>query len=255
MSRIDDSIPASTRRFLLRAGVATAAGAAIAGLPGVAPTNALAAATFGSPAYDAALAAKGGIKAVFQSPFYDAAFVAGNFLNHLLLLQLKNWLNSFQFAYKMAASDLHTLSATYASGNLLNYGDVLWEKYKLGEKYKIIDPATKAPAVRNPFVAARFGPNAPKDYTAPNNYYQDSGIEVLQQRGTIFLACNNSLNGHASAAVADKRAPAGMALADVVADFQANLIPGAVLTPAVVGEVSRAQAAGYSLLFIPNFAL
>jgi hypothetical protein len=245
----------SSRRALLRAGAGAAALGALGGLTSGASARPLAAATFGSPAYDAALAAKGGVKAVFQSPFYDATIVAGNFLNHLLLLQLKNWLNSFQFAYKMAATDLHTFSATYASANLLNYGDVLWEKYKLGEKYKIIDPATKAPAVRNPFVAARFGPNAPKDYTAPNNYYQDTGIEVLQQRGTIFLTCNNSLNGHASGAVADGRAPAGMAAADVVADFQANLIPGAVLTPAVVGEVSRAQAAGYSLLFIPNFAL
>jgi hypothetical protein len=41
--------------------------------------------------------------------------------------------------------------------------------------------------------------------------------------------------------------------AAVVADIQAHLIPGAVLIPAMVGEVSRAQAPGYSLVFVPVF--
>jgi hypothetical protein len=41
--------------------------------------------------------------------------------------------------------------------------------------------------------------------------------------------------------------------AAVVADIQANLIPGAVLIPSMVGEVSRAQQKGYSLVFVPAF--
>lgn len=39
----------------------------------------------------------------------------------------------------------------------------------------------------------------------------------------------------------------------VVADIQANLIPGAILIPAMVGEVSRVQQRGYSLVFVPAF--
>ena len=46
-----------------------------------------------------------------------------------------------------------------------------------------------------------------------------------------------------------------MEAADVASDIAANLIPGGVLVPAVVGEVSRAQTAGYSLVFIPKFSL
>ena len=91
---------------------------------------------FGSPDYEAALKITDGIKGVFQSPALDAMSVAGDNVNHLLLIQLKNWLNSFQFAYKDAPEDLHTLSATYGAANVLTYGDAVWEKYKLGEKYK-----------------------------------------------------------------------------------------------------------------------
>jgi hypothetical protein len=248
-----------TRRTLLGAGAALTAAGALGTLgrsnDALARPALATAPTFGSAAYDAALKATGGVKGLFQSPHEDAQLVAGDFVNHLLLLQLKNWLNSFQFAYQMDPADLHTLSATYASANILTYDDHIWSTYKIGEKYAITDPTTNAPAVRNVFLPSRFGPDAPKDYTAANNYYQDTGIEVLQQRGTIFLTCNNSLNGQASGAVADKRAPEGMEVADVVADFQAHLIPGATLTPAVVGEVSRAMAAGYSLVFIPVFKL
>jgi intracellular sulfur oxidation DsrE/DsrF family protein len=40
---------------------------------------------------------------------------------------------------------------------------------------------------------------------------------------------------------------------DVVKDIQANLIPGAVIIPAMVGEVSRLQQHGYTLVFVPAF--
>ena len=245
----------STRRTLLGAAAAVTAAGALGTLTRASTLAAQTTPQFGSPEYEAALKITDGIKGVFQSPALDAMSVAGDNVNHLLLIQLKNWLNSFQFAYKDAPDDLHTLAATYASANVLTYGDAVWEKYKLGEKYEITDPTTGAPAIRNLFWPSRFGPDAPKDITAKDNYYQDTGIEVLQERGTIFLSCNNSLNGQAAAAVADGRAPAGMEAADVASDIAANLVPGAVLVPAVVGEVSRAQAAGYSLVFIPKFSL
>jgi intracellular sulfur oxidation DsrE/DsrF family protein len=40
---------------------------------------------------------------------------------------------------------------------------------------------------------------------------------------------------------------------DVRNDIQANLIPGAVLVPAMVGEVSRLQQHRYTLVFVPTF--
>ena len=182
-----------SRRTLLRrsAAVGASAGVAAAGLPGRAAPSAAAhnlpPGKFGSPAYTAALNADGGMKGIFQSPMVEATVVAGEDLNHLLLIQLRNWLNGFQFSYEMKPEELHTISATYGSANLFTYNDHVWETYKFGEKYDVIDPATGEPAVRNVFWPSRFGPDAPTDPAAPDNVYQDTGIEALQQRGAVFL--------------------------------------------------------------------
>jgi hypothetical protein len=44
-----------------------------------------------------------------------------------------------------------------------------------------------------------------------------------------------------------------MTPAQVRDDIQANLIPHALLIPAMVGEVSRLQHHGYTLVFVPTF--
>ena len=142
---------------------------------------------FGGPLYDRALAADTGYKAVFQSPHIEASVVVEKRLEHLLLAQLKNWLNGFQFSYQVRPEDLHTVVATYASANLLTYGDTVWQKYRLGEKYNLLDPATGMPAVRNLFWPSRFGPDASPDPEHPQSRFQDTGIEALQGRGAVFL--------------------------------------------------------------------
>jgi hypothetical protein len=182
-----------SRRTLLGRGAAVTASAGVAafGLPGRAAQPAAAhnlpPGKFGSPAYEAALDADGGMKGIFQSPMVEATAVSGEYLNHLLLVQLRNWLNGFQFSYEMNPEELHTISATYGSANLFTYNDHVWETYKFGEKYDVIDPATGEPAVRNVFWPSRFGPDAPTDPAAKDNVYQDTGIEALQKRGTVFL--------------------------------------------------------------------
>jgi hypothetical protein len=44
-----------------------------------------------------------------------------------------------------------------------------------------------------------------------------------------------------------------MEASDVVREIEANLIPGAVVVPSMVAEVSRAHAVGFSLVFVPAF--
>lgn len=182
-----------SRRTVIRRGAVAAASAGVASVagPGREPRRAAAhnlpPGEFGGPAYDAALDAQGGMRGIFQSPMVEASVVAGDHLNHLLLIQMKNWLNGFQFSYEMEPDDLHAISATYASANLLTYNDHVWETYTFGEKYDVVDPATGEPAVRNVFWPSRFGPDAPKDPTAKDNAYQDTGIEALQERGAVFL--------------------------------------------------------------------
>lgn len=141
---------------------------------------------FGSTAYASALEAKG-TKAVFQSANVEASVRQGDALNHLLSIQVKNWLNAFQFSYQMRPEDLHVVVATYASANLLTYGDALWQKYKLGEKYDVVDPLTRVAAVRNVFYARRVGDDASSDPNDPKGTYQDVGVAALQRRGVLYL--------------------------------------------------------------------
>lgn len=110
----------------------------------------------------------------------------GKDLNHLLLIQLKNWMNGFQFSYGVHPIDLHTIVAVHGSANVLTYNDVAWERYKFGAKYKVDDPATSAPATRNPFRNYRNS-NPTQDPNDPKSVYQDTGIEVLQARGAVLL--------------------------------------------------------------------
>jgi intracellular sulfur oxidation DsrE/DsrF family protein len=44
-----------------------------------------------------------------------------------------------------------------------------------------------------------------------------------------------------------------MTPADVVKDIEGNLIPQATVIAAMVGEVSRLQQRGYTLVFVPAF--
>ena len=56
--------------------------------------------------------------------------------------------------------------------------DALWARYKLGDAFKVMDPATKAPAVRNPFLHS--------DGVA----FANATIPTLVGRGVIFTVCN-----------------------------------------------------------------
>lgn len=175
-----------TRRQFLRVGALTTMAAGI-GAWRAAEAHVLPPEQSHAAAYEKILAMEGGAKAVFQSPFVEASVVPGKARVHLLLAQLNNWLNTFQFSYGMAPEELHTVAALYASANTLNYNDAMWEKYRFGEKYDVIDPATKQPATRNLFWPSLFGPEASKDPNDPKSAYKDPSIEALQKRGTLFL--------------------------------------------------------------------
>jgi hypothetical protein len=56
-------------------------------------------------------------------------------------------------AYGVKEGDLGTVMVFRHNAIPLVLADSAWKKYKLGEFFKIADPETKAPAVRNPFYA------------------------------------------------------------------------------------------------------
>ena len=139
----------------------------------------------------------------------------------------RNFLDTFRDVYKLESPDINTAVGISGPAFPMNASDRLWEKYKLGERSKIIDPMTKQPAVRNIFLD---GP--------------DISVKAMQARGTIFWQCNVALGG-----VAQQLADANhMPFAEVRADLIAGLNPGVRLMPSHVMALALAQERGFTYM-------
>jgi hypothetical protein len=103
------------------------------------------------------------------------------------LAQMRNWLNSLQFSYQTPAKDLLVVAALYASANVLNYNDIAWAKYRLGEKYSVIDPTTGMPATRNIFLPRSGTDDGSLPPDSPKSLWQEVNVAALQKRGVLFL--------------------------------------------------------------------
>jgi intracellular sulfur oxidation DsrE/DsrF family protein len=111
----------------------------------------------------------------------------------------------------------------------------LWEKYKFGELFKIDDPVTKAPAVRNMFWQPK-----PGDFKIPGVGEVAIGINELQDNGVMFCVCNMAMTVY-SAVAAQKM---NMDPATVKKDWDSGILPGVQPVPSGVWAVGRAQEHG-----------
>jgi hypothetical protein len=110
--------------------------------------------------------------------------------------------------------------------------DMIWQKYKIGESLKIIDPETKAPAVKNPFYK-------PKSGVLP---IEDMALDRLLAKGTVVGACNVALTVQSKMLAGN----AGVTAQEAAKEWAANIIPGVTVIPSGTWGVNRAQAAGCS---------
>ena len=108
--------------------------------------------------------------------------------------------------------------------------DAMWAKYKIGESFKIVDPETNAPAVKNPFLHPKPGV-LPVDGMA---------VDALLAKGTVFGACNVAL-----IVLSKKLAGNAGVTADAAAkEWAANVVPGITVIPSGTWGVNRAQERG-----------
>lgn len=115
------------------------------------------------------------------------------------------------------------------------FEDRLWAKYKFGEMFKADDPATKAPASRNPFWKPEKGA-----YKIPGFGEVSIGINELQASGVMFCVCDAAITVY-SAVAAGKM---GMDAAAVKKEWMEGLLPGVMPVPSGVWAVGRAQEHG-----------
>lgn len=120
------------------------------------------------------------------------------------------------------------------------FEDKLWAKYKFGEVFKANDPATKMPAVRNPFAKPAAG-----EYKIPGVGPVAIGINELQESGVIFVVCDTAMSVY-SAAMAQSL---NMSPEEVKKEWVAGLLPGITPVPSGVWALGRAQEKGCAYVF------
>ena len=219
--------PTPRRGFLARlAGAVAALGAGGA----VAPLNALQ--KPGSPHDKWLTGLNGRHRCFFDFPAHGEG---------LPLIHMLNYITTYRSAYGEPAATVNAVGTLYGppggtASIPLAWNDAVWEKYKIGELLKLIDPDTRAPTKRNMFYRPRAG-----DPVLASGAFAIAGIENLQRMGATFLMCNNAFTmwmGFLSGSGTRGNA------AEIERDIRANLLPGVVTVPAMVIAIEKAQSAG-----------
>jgi intracellular sulfur oxidation DsrE/DsrF family protein len=166
---------------------------------------------------------------------YRQVFDAPSANNGFALIWSHVYLMTGAQGYNVPESEMGVVVVLRHSAIPIAFADSVWEKYKLGEYFKINDPATKAPALRNPFHQIK-----PGDMPLP-----EAALEKLVARGVKFGVCNTAIH-HQSGRVAQQL---GVPHEEVKKDWLAAVLPGVQVVPSGVLAVSGAQSKGCTYCF------
>jgi len=212
--------PQSThsRGFL---GRLTAGTLAVIGVAGVDPRSVEAEPLFGAGADDWLAGITGTHRQFFDGVTVNEGFPFGFALT---------FMNTIGETYKVPDKDITAVVGLRHFAIPLAFNNDIWAKYKLGEMFKINDPVTKQPAVRNPYAYAKEG----------ELLFPGMAFEKLQARGVIFTCCNVALtvlSGMAAGA-------AGLPKENAKQEWLAGMFKGVNVVPSGVLAVNRAQKKG-----------
>ena len=225
--------PLSPRREFLGK---LAAGAVALGLTGTVPTAFAAARRTRSdvtPSDKWLTAVTGKHRQFFDMPSHG---------NGVGLIHVRNYLNTLRDTYHVNHPDATAVVSLYGGTTLLGFNDAMWKKYGLGTVLKVMD-GSNAAATSNVFYAAPAGAASLSLTGAPIPVPADTSISALQQRGAVFILCNNAFNLWMGLL-------GGAKSAELRKDFEANMLPGIFLVPAMVVAVNQAQMHGCSYMHL-----
>jgi intracellular sulfur oxidation DsrE/DsrF family protein len=167
-----------------------------------------------------------------------------NHENGMGLLHVRNYLNTLRDTYKVAHPEATAVVSLYGMSTLMGFNDAMWKKYGLGTVLKVND-ASKAPATSNVFYTAPAGATSMDLSGAPIPLPTDISISALQQRGAVFILCNNAFNLWMVLLTGG-----GDKMAAVRKEFEDNMLPGVFLVPAMVVAVNQAQMHGCTYMYL-----
>lgn len=140
---------------------------------------------------------------------------------------VRNYLDPCRDVFGLEFPDINTTVGISRPAFPINASDRIWQQYKLGERWKIVDPATGQPAVRNIYLSDG-----------------DVSIKALQERGTVFWQCNVALGGVVQELSQATKIPASEVRAELIAGF----VPGVRLVPSHVLALGLAQEKGFTYM-------
>jgi len=173
--------------------------------------------------------------------FDEIQIGGGRFLNNI-----KNSLNGLQFGFNIPANQIKIVSAMHGPANMLNFDDYVWKKYRIGEWLKIDDPLTVQPAVRNPFLVSKAGPDmhpGSQDPSDENSSFQDTSIQALQARGVQFLSCHTATEEQARVLI--KQYNLAQQQEEIVKDLLAHTVPGVLVVAGMDAAIALLQSEGH----------
>jgi intracellular sulfur oxidation DsrE/DsrF family protein len=179
---------------------------------------------------------KGKHRQFFDMPKHD---------NGMGLIHVRNYLNTMRDTYGVKHPDVTAVAGLYGMSTPLAFNDAMWQKYGLANPIKVMD-ASKAPATVNVFAKAPAGAASLSVSGAPIAIPADSSISSLQERGAVFILCNNAFNVWMGLLGGGDAAKA----AELRKDFESNMLPGIFLVPAMVVAVNQAQTHGCSYMYL-----
>lgn len=170
---------------------------------------------------------------------FDAPEIAEGTVLH----QARTWMSGYAEVYGATDAAMSAVLVIRHAAVPMVANDLLWDSLELGAKVAemsadrqpVKDPATGAPARRNPFLNANV-----KSGDRHSMLWPDGGLDTLLQRGAIVLACDLAMRRLVGLVAQKEKVNATRAKEIVLA----NLVPGVIVMPSGIFAVTRAQEAG-----------
>ena len=116
----------------------------------------------------------------------------------------------------------------------------MWEKYKFGEVFNAMDPATDKPSLRNPFWKPANGA-----FSVPGIGEVKIGINELQASGVLFCVCSAAITVYSNVVAKGlNKNPE-----EITKDWMGQMIPGIQPVPSGVWALGRSQEKGCAYVF------
>ena len=137
-------------------------------------------------------------------------------------------------AYGVPESDLGAAIVLRHNAIPVALDDSAWKKYKLGEYFKIDDPETGKPAVRNPYYLKMSEPLLP-----------DMAMQKLIDRGVRVVACDMAIHFYTGLLAKQM----GMKHEDVKADWNSAVLANVAHAPSGLVACQGAVSRGCTYIF------